>query len=272
MDALLTGDKGSPPGAYHGYLEASSAPMTCFFFTLPLFLVYHGGLWWINGFSDVRWANAADIAIAGTLGRLGIAGPLLSFLFVIVAFLVIQSFSGKPWRWPGMATYFLMVVESCVFSLPVFMLSRLVARILDSVPLSGVNGGGAAIPWQTSMILSCGAGVYEEFLFRLVLMGGMALVLDKVFGVRGAFKYVVAAIIQALLFSSSHHLPGGPEAIRSVADMRSALPVFAFRTVAGLYFAFLYIERGFGIAAGAHAVYDLLVVGLDMLAPGVDAT
>ena len=32
-----------------------------------------------------------------------------------------------------------------------------------------------------------------------------------------------------------------------------------FRTLAGLYFAWLYCVRGFGIAVGAHAGYDVLV-------------
>jgi hypothetical protein len=34
---------------------------------------------------------------------------------------------------------------------------------------------------------------------------------------------------------------------------------FTFRTMAGLFFALLFIVRGFGIAAGTHAAYDMLV-------------
>jgi hypothetical protein len=34
---------------------------------------------------------------------------------------------------------------------------------------------------------------------------------------------------------------------------------FVFRTVAGLFFSALFIYRGFGIAAGTHAAYDMLV-------------
>jgi hypothetical protein len=34
---------------------------------------------------------------------------------------------------------------------------------------------------------------------------------------------------------------------------------FVFRSAAGLYFTFLFITRGFGIAVGAHAGYDILV-------------
>lgn len=244
-------------------------PLTCFFFTLPLFLVYHGGLWWINSFSELRWANAADIAIANALGRLGMVGPLISFIFVVVVFLGKQALSGKPWVRPAAVTWVLMILESCVFALPLFMLSRLVLYILDNVNLlSAVNGdGGYGISWQTNLILSCGAGVYEEFLFRLVFMGAIIFILSRVLGVKSGWKYIIAAVLQALAFSASHHLPGSPEEIASLADFRQYLPVFSFRAVAGIYFAFLYIERGFGIAAGSHAVYDILVVALELLSP-----
>jgi hypothetical protein len=35
--------------------------------------------------------------------------------------------------------------------------------------------------------------------------------------------------------------------------------VFLFRTMAGVYFALLFQFRGFAVAAGAHACYDVLV-------------
>jgi hypothetical protein len=34
---------------------------------------------------------------------------------------------------------------------------------------------------------------------------------------------------------------------------------FVFRTCAGLFFTFLFVARGFGVAVGAHAGYDVLV-------------
>lgn len=257
------------PGAYHSYLDNSSAPLTCFLFALPLFIVYHAGLWFLNNFSDLRWANTVDIAIADALGRLGMAGPLLSFLFVVLCFLIMHAWSGKPWHWPPLSTWFLMMLESLVLALPVFLLSRLVVSIVSFLPLSAASGegGGEVMSWQASMVLSCGAGVYEEFFFRVVVMGLMILFFDKVLGVKGSWKYAVAAILQALLFSASHHLPGGPEEITNLEELRRTAPVFLFRTLAGIYFAFIYIERGFGIAAGSHAGYDLMVVLLDVFDP-----
>ncbi|MCD8352616.1 MAG: CPBP family glutamic-type intramembrane protease [Planctomycetaceae bacterium] len=256
------------PGAYQSYMEASSAPLTGFLFALPLFIVYHAGLWWLNTFAGLRWANAIDIAIADTLGLLGMAGPLLSFLLVIIIFLVMHAMTGRPWHWPPAYTWLLMVLESLVMALPVFLLSRLVVRLLTYLPLSAINGGGTGgdISWRANLVLSCGAGVYEEFFFRLLIMGIFTAILGGL-GIRSGWKFVVAAILQAILFAASHHLPGGPEEILSFAHARETIPVFAFRFMAGIYFAFLYIERGFGIAAGAHAGYDLMVVLLEVFAP-----
>ncbi len=272
MDTLNLEDQRGP-GAYRSYLEASSAPLTCFLFALPLFIVYHAGLWWLNTFANLRWANAVDIAIADALGRLGMAGPLLSFILVVIVFLLMHAMSGKPWHRPPAYTWFLMIFESLVLALPVFMLSRLVVKLIDYLPLSAsallsdAAGEAGELSWRANLILSCGAGVYEEFFFRILVMGGIALFLDKIVGVRSGWKFALAAAGQALLFSASHHLPGGPEEVTSFAAARSALPVFAFRTAAGIYFAFIYIERGFGIAAGSHAGYDLMVVLLDVFMP-----
>ncbi len=263
MDSLDLGDT-TGKGAYQTYLENSSAPLTCFIFALPLFIVYHAGLWWLNTLEGVGWANAVDIAIADALGQLGMAGPLLSFILVVIVFLAKHAMSGKPWHWPPLYTWFLMIFESLVLALPVFMLSRLVMRLVGSIPLSALTGN---LSWQADLILSCGAGVYEEFFFRLMLMGFLVFILGRVFGMKGSGKYVFAAILQALLFAASHHLPGGPEAVSSLGDARHVLPVFSFRAAAGMYFAFLYLERGFGIAAGAHAGYDLMVVLLDLFMP-----
>lgn len=265
-------DQNRPFSPYNSYLEESRVPLVCFLFTLPLFLVYHGGLWWLKNFSGLRWANAADIVIAQALGEVGMAGPLLSFLFVVTVFLVLQIWSKQPWRRPRPSTWFLMLLESMVFSAPVFFLSRLVTRLVDATPLWALSSevGGSSLSWQSNLVLSCGAGVYEEFLFRLVLMSLMGLFWRYIIGLEGGWLFTAAVLGQALLFASFHHLPGGPEAIGSFSQLRAVLPVFSFRTLAGVYFGFLYLERGFGIAAGAHAGYDLMVVLLDMLYPGDD--
>ena len=95
-----------------------------------------------------------------------------------------------------------------------------------------------------------GAGIYDEALFRLLLFTGLLRLLRLVrapTGVAAGF----AALASAAFFSAAHHVGPFGEAFDST--------VFLFRLLAGLYFALLYQLRGFGIAVGAHACYDVLV-------------
>ncbi|MDR1520564.1 MAG: CPBP family intramembrane metalloprotease [Planctomycetota bacterium] len=270
MEPLSRAEGIESRGGYQSYLADSSAPLAGLYFTLPLFIVYHVGLWWLNTFAGLRWANAVDIAIGDVLGRFGLAGPLLSFMLVIIVFILTQTLSGKPARRPPPHTWLLMILESLILSLPVFLLSRLALKLGDYIRpafLSTLEGGESGLSWAASLILSCGAGVYEEFFFRLLLMGAIILFMNKVLRLKGGWSNFLAACIQAVLFAASHHLPGGPEEVADWSGAWNVLPAFAFRTAAGLYFAFVYLERGFGIAAGSHAGYDLLVVALDLLMP-----
>ncbi|HIF14302.1 MAG TPA: CPBP family intramembrane metalloprotease, partial [Bacteroidetes bacterium] len=66
----------------------------------------------------------------------------------------------------------------------------------------------------------------------------------------------IGVVVSALLFALYHDLPD--------AGSMSALTLF-FLFVAGLYLGFLYVIRGFGIAAATHAAYD--VVATTLLVP-----
>ncbi len=61
-----------------------------------------------------------------------------------------------------------------------------------------------------------------------------------------------AAVVSSLIFSLFHYL--GP-----LGDSFQ-LSSFVFRFVAGMVLAGIYRWRGFGIAAGTHALYDVFVV------------
>jgi len=272
-DQRLVPPEAPPASPYRAYLEASRAPFTALAFTLPLFAVYHFGVWWMRTYESQSWANAAEISIALALGRLGWAGPLLAFVTVVFVFAMRQHGENAPWRLPPAGTFGLMTAESLVFAIPVALLYHVMEALRHGFGAAGSFISGLTAPMPAlqaaageaaagemagglSMVgrvaLSCGAGVYEEFLFRMLFMGFLAWVLRTVFAARGFGMRLAAALVQATLFAAFHHLPGIQEEFEA--------GVFAFRLAAGVYFAFLYWERGFGVAAGAHAAYDLLTV------------
>jgi len=124
---------------------------------------------------------------------------------------------------------------------------------------AGMLDNGAGTSWQywvANIATGIGAGIYEELIFRLVLICILMLLFQDVFRLDHRNSIVLSVLISAALFSAHHHIdflsgqvnPGDP------FDWTR----FAFRTMAGVYFAILFAIRGFGITAGTHAFYDII--------------
>jgi hypothetical protein len=95
-----------------------------------------------------------------------------------------------------------------------------------------------------------GAGVYEEALFRLALVPLFFGVL-RLLQMPTVLASSLAVTSSALLFSLAHHAGTPGEAFTWFA--------FIFRWLAGVYFAWVFVVRGFGVAVGTHSAYDVLV-------------
>ncbi len=69
------------------------------------------------------------------------------------------------------------------------------------------------------------------------------------------FACTLAVTASSLLFSLAHHAGAPGEAFTWFA--------FIFRWLAGVFFAWVFVVRGFGVAVGTHTAYDMLVGWLD---------
>jgi membrane protease YdiL (CAAX protease family) len=86
------------------------------------------------------------------------------------------------------------------------------------------------------------------------------LLLQDVLRLTHKKSIVLSVLISAALFSAHHHidlLSGQPNATDPFNLIK-----FAFRTIAGIYFAVLFAIRGFGITAGTHAFYNIIAVSI----------
>jgi membrane protease YdiL (CAAX protease family) len=101
-----------------------------------------------------------------------------------------------------------------------------------------------------ALVLYCGAGIYEELVFRGLLLGGLLLLFTKGLHIDRVPAAVCAALLAALTFAFFHYI--GPE------GDPFTLAGFVYRTLGGLYFSALFTVRGFGVAAACHAYYDIL--------------
>jgi hypothetical protein len=86
------------------------------------------------------------------------------------------------------------------------------------------------------------------------------LILQDLLGLSHTNSIVLSVLISAALFSAHHHIDfisGQPNTVDPFNWTR-----FAFRTIAGIYFAVLFAIRGFGITAGTHAFYNIIAVSI----------
>ncbi len=100
-------------------------------------------------------------------------------------------------------------------------------------------------------MLSLGAGVHEELVFRLLMVGGGTWLLSNVLGLRRPLAIVFTMLVSSVLFSAAHHIIGG-EPYRTGA--------FVYRILCGLIFASIFQWRGFAVAVYTHALYDIYVL------------
>jgi membrane protease YdiL (CAAX protease family) len=113
------------------------------------------------------------------------------------------------------------------------------------------------------IVTGIGAGIYEELLFRLILICALMVVLQDVIGINRHSAVIIAVLVSAGLFGAHHHI----DFLTGRANQGDLFDwsKFAFRTAAGVYFAALFAIRGFGITAGTHAFYDIIATLINAL-------
>ncbi len=139
-----------------------------------------------------------------------------------------------------------------MWAIPIFVIGLAVLRHAAGDGSAGYAAGGANLSGFTDVVLSVGAGIYEELLFRLIAITALNILLVDIFEMKLQAAIPIIILASAVLFSAYHYLGAEP----------FNLAVFFFRTAMGVYLAGIYIYRGFGITVGTHAIYDLIVVFL----------
>jgi hypothetical protein len=216
----------------------------------PFLLAYELGVLWLGGGSAEALRTGADAWVRRGLAGLGFTDHWLVPIGLVLALLVWQAFRPRDWRFSPYALVG-MAIESLVLALALVGLSKLVDLgfvVLERTgpPLLAGGTGSSVAP----LIGFLGAGVYEEALFRLTLVPLLFVVLRGL-QTPQVLASAMAVTASALLFSLAHHAGTPGETFTWFA--------FIFRWLAGVYFAWVFVVRGFGVAVGTHTAYDVLV-------------
>jgi membrane protease YdiL (CAAX protease family) len=230
------------------YLRSTRHPWPCLLFVLPLIFAYESGVVVLGGPHPESLRNGADNWLRVGLLRLGISWVWLppAVLLALLVFWTWRRWQERPNE--VLAVLSGMILESVAYAIGLWAVSRALGPLLEQFGIALT--AGAAEPAVAQVVTYLGAGIYEEALFRLILFSCILISL-RILDLNGLLAVLLAAGASALFFSAAHHI--GPY------GQPYSNYLFLFRLIAGLYFAILFQARGFGIAVGAHACYNLMV-------------
>lgn len=234
------------------YWTESRRPLTSLVFIAPLLVIYEGG---ILALGPVAVRNGVDVWLRYLLEGVGFGQYFLLPGLTVCILLAWHHMSRQPWRLSG-TTLYGMAVESVALAVCLRLIWEAQVAVAQALAASWGTCGASSTAtlsiasFSQKLIVYLGAGIYEELLFRLILLSGMVGLLQWM-GTGRKVGTVVAAILISLGFAAAHYVGPYGEAWDGFS--------FLFRFLAGIFFSVLFLLRGFGIAAGTHAGYDILV-------------
>jgi hypothetical protein len=254
------------PTARQHYLNISRRPLQILAFLLPLIVLYEIGLVMLLRSEHGVLTNKAHQSLLQFFNAFGVApssGFYLGGIVIVVVLAVWHVLNRDPWT-VDYGAVGIMGVESLALTVPLLVLGQILTHasmpalnlelLAQSAPSgdSGVSLAGLSL--VSKLAISVGAGLYEELMFRMLLIAVLHTLLVDVGKASHNVGAIIAVVVSAAAFTAYHPL----------RDAAGGLSVqkLAFFFLAGLYFGAIYVVRGFGIVVGVHALYDIVTVSL----------
>ena len=233
------------------YAQQSRRPIVSLAFVIPILLIYEVGIL-LLGPEAMR--NGADIWLRRFLDTIGFGQYFLLPLLTVFVLIAWHHLTRDPWAFSPKLMG-VMFVESSLFGVVLLSIAQVQGRVMETSHFSLSVWVEDPIVWTykvKQIVGYFGAGVYEELLFRLMLLPCVAGLVRRL-GASTFVSLIASVLLTGILFSAAHY-----QIFTAAGDIFDWF-TFSFRFVAGVFFALLFIYRGFGIAVGAHTLYDILV-------------
>jgi membrane protease YdiL (CAAX protease family) len=223
------------------YFRQTHRPLMCLVFIAPMLLVFQAGAAYYG----------TSLLAPRDLGRLlryfGATAAYLPAMLVVAVLMIQHLVKRDSWELRPLVLV-AMVGEALLWTIPMVVMNLLADRLMSQAAVEGNS-----FRLVQDVLVAVGAGVYEEFIFRLALISLAMLLFVDVLSLPKEAVAVCAVLVGALLFSLYHFPAGLPE---------GGFPwkSFLFRALAGAYLGGLYVTRGFAITVGTHAFFNLVVI------------
>lgn len=221
--------------------------LTSLILVFPLFLIYQVGVLF-----TLPMLNGADFVTTMLFASFGLTlkGYLLFLAGVVALFAVAVGLLKRKQHFNG-KIFIPVLLESTIYALTMgSLIVLLMTKLLGFSP-----GLAVGLPRQglfTRVVMSLGAGVYEETVFRLGLLAGAISSFEKLLGMSRWAAILAGFALSSALFSFVHYLPPLGDAF--------TFGSFTYRLLAGVIFGVLFKLRGFAVAVYTHAFYDIFVL------------
>lgn len=264
----------SPARSITGYWDRVQWPLQSLYFLLPLLIAYEIGTSQYRPTGDQLPPILAESLLAKFFDAFGGFGLSLPGLLVagLLIFQHVAQPSKQPWK-PEWRLQPFMWLESIALAVPLFAFAMVLFRkpggAEEAQAVAMLAGASETVmpTWLSGVLLSIGAGIYEELLFRLISITVLHLILSDLLKIRSDRAMWLAVGISAVAFALYHFNQPELTEIREFVWARWGQMIFY--TLAGTYFGLIYALRGFGVVVVTHALYDTMYITLVARALGL---
>jgi membrane protease YdiL (CAAX protease family) len=224
-------------------------------YIFPLFLVYGVGVLSAPAMNGVDFVTRNLYAAVGYDVRKYLC-VYAGLALVFAGILLFMRKRGALHRF----SFLRLVLESAVVALTLGSFIVFVMRNLLGIEGACIGGAPLVLARPLALghhgavidvVLSLGAGVFEELVFRLGLFACGAALFRTVLRLPHPVAMLLSGIVSSLVFSAAHHVGALGEPF--------AWNVFIYRSIAGAAFATLFYFRSLAHAVYTHAFYDVYV-------------
>lgn len=222
--------------------------------TIPIFVGYHLCVVFLPIHNAADWLTHQLAELASNDLRVYVALTLTIGLGLVATLVGLgRGHSLRPARFVG------IIVEALVYAVTMRVVaSAVVGRLRLDATMPSATALVTESPFA-GIVLSMGAGFYEELAFRVGLFAvlGRLVWLAFVANPLPIMKWLFWlgwSLFSAAVFSAWHHVGRFGEPF--------SLQAFVFRWVSGFVFTVIFALRGFAPAVWTHTLYDIWVLVL----------